>query len=177
MLLSIVFAFSTLNGSNILSTEKMNDILTGKVQLLKDKHSPKEISINDDSNVLIPKKPPLSNLDRDTNLKYQESLQAYYEYKRGGFEHRSKVFEWQLFSSKLLFIIVIVLVFAGIYFAAVQFYAGLKEKKEKSEATKLSLSSSGIEVSSPVIGLIILTLSLGFFYLYLVYVFPIEEIF
>jgi len=155
----------------------MNDILSGKVQLLKDKHSPKEISINDESNVLIPKKPPLSTMDKETNLKYQESLQAYYEYKRGGFEHRSKVFEWQLFSSKLLFIIVIVLVFAGIYFAAVQFYAGLKEKKEKSEATTLSLSSSGIEVSSPVIGLIILTLSLGFFYLYLVYVFPIEEIF
>jgi hypothetical protein len=31
-------------------------------------------------------------------------------------------------------------------------------------------------VSSPVLGVIILVISLGFFYLYLVYVYPISEI-
>lgn len=41
----------------------------------------------------------------------------------------------------------------------------------------VELSTSGIKVSSPVLGVIILALSLAFFYLYLVYVYPIKEIF
>jgi hypothetical protein len=37
--------------------------------------------------------------------------------------------------------------------------------------------ASGIKVSSPVLGVVILVISLAFFYFYLVYVYPIENIF
>jgi len=131
---------------------------------------------NAENSELIPESPPFSGSSQETSSKYQQSLQAYYDYKIRGFEHRSKVFEWQLLSSEILFVIVIFLVFSGIYFAAVQFYAGLKSKNIDTEDTKLVLSAKSIEISSPIVGLIILALSLGFFYLYLVYVFPIEEI-
>ena len=42
--------------------------------------------------------------------------------------------------------------------------------------TTISASAKEIRVSSPVLGVIILIISLLFFYLYLIYVFPIEEI-
>lgn len=41
--------------------------------------------------------------------------------------------------------------------------------------TQLQLSSSGVTVTSPVLGVIILIVSMGFFYLYLKTVYPIEE--
>ena len=159
--------------------KKMKDIFSGKVVLKEDAVSAQPNTVNEqsvDKDELMPQPPPpFSN--KETVSKYQQAMQAYYDYSIRGFKHRSIVFEWQLFSSKILFVIVILLVFSGIYFAAVQFYAGLKSKNTETEDTKLVLSAKSIEISSPVVGLIILALSLGFFYLYLVYVFPIEEIF
>lgn len=115
----------------------------------------------------------------------QAAWQSYFDYRAHGLEHRRDVFEWQLSSSKVIFVTVLLLVAAGIYFAAVQFHAGLgrlrggagDEAVPAPYATELSASKEGIKVSSPVLGVIILVLSLGFFYLYLVYVYPIEEVF
>lgn len=44
-------------------------------------------------------------------------------------------------------------------------------------ATKLQVSGSGVVVESSVLGVVILTLSLVFFYLYLVYVYPVVNVF
>ncbi len=138
-----------------------------------------------------PEAPAAFVQDPETLEKYQQSLRAYYDYRISGLEHRSRVFKWQLFSAKLIFAIVLILVGAGIYFAAVQFYAGLAQDKARRESlpagetqqgppttqTEISASLEGIKISSPVLGVIILTLSLAFFYLYLVYVYPIEDTF
>jgi len=94
------------------------------------------------------------------------------------------VFRWQALSSIIIFYSVLVLVFAGILFSGIQFYksmkfAGDKEKEGKTNQalTEFEASASGIKVSSPVLGVIILVISLAFFYLYLVYVYPIQETF
>jgi cytoskeletal protein RodZ len=42
--------------------------------------------------------------------------------------------------------------------------------------TELQLGPTGIKITSPVLGVVILGLSLGFFYLYLKYVYPITNI-
>ena len=42
-------------------------------------------------------------------------------------------------------------------------------------ATQLEVSAKGIVVNSSVMGVIILALSLAFFYLYLVYIYPITD--
>jgi hypothetical protein len=97
------------------------------------------------------------------------------------------VFEWQLFSSKVTFLTVLLLVAAGIVFAAIQFRVGLARRRQdakenaaqpddKGMVTELELGTTGIKVSSPVLGVIILLISLAFFYLYLVYVYPISEL-
>jgi hypothetical protein len=133
------------------------------------------------SDPMLPESPNPLITDSLSNVKYQAALQEYYDYHISGLQHRSKVFRWQLFSSKIIFIVVIILVFAGIYFAAVQFYIGLKQVRNKipdyNDRTEITASMKGIKVSSPVLGVIILVISLAFFYLYLVHVFPIEDIF
>src|SRR5262249_31548060 len=58
--------------------------------------------------------------DGVTKQRYLEAMQRYYEYRANGYAYRSRVFEWQLLSSRVIFVVVLVLVGAGIYFAAVQ---------------------------------------------------------
>lgn len=121
----------------------------------------------------------LQSLDDDTKKAYFAALKEHYLYRQSGYQHRRKVFDWQLLSSKITFYLVIFLVLCGVYFSGVQFHKSLKEENlEKStEVTQLSASAQGITISSPILGVIILIISLLFFYLYLIYVYPIEEIF
>ncbi len=90
--------------------------------------------------------------------------------------HRKNVLEWQHLSTQIILFVVLILVGMGLYFAWVQFYSddiNLKKGQDKSE---LEISTMGIKISSPILGVVILTLSLGFFYLYLVYVYSITII-
>lgn len=135
-----------------------------------------------------------TGMEEQARTSYSSALKAYYDYLNRGYEYRSRVFEWQLFSSHLIFGIVILLVLAGIVFAAVQFYvamiAALAEQKRQARgvtstatgeatadlASEFAVSEKGITVKSSVLGVVILALSLAFFYLYLVYVYPIHEV-
>jgi hypothetical protein len=117
----------------------------------------------------------------ETKEAYQAALQAYYDYRQAGYEHRLGVFAWQSLSTKIIFVVVLLLVLAGIYFAAIQFHAGLRRRESADPAspqqTEISLSLRELKVRSPVLGVIILTISLAFFYLYLVHVYPIRNVF
>ncbi len=106
----------------------------------------------------------------------QESIREYFHHIMESNRHQRDVFRWQLFSAKIIFASVILLVVAGIYFAAVQFHHGLKKGSSATGETEFEASLKGIKVSSPVWGVIILTISLAFFYLYLEHVYPIEFI-
>ncbi len=109
--------------------------------------------------------------------------QAISEYNLFGLEHRKHSLQWNLTSSIIIFWSVIVLVFCGILFAGLQFYSSLYSAKSKlvdasqSLATNLEANMQGIKVSSPVLGVIILMISMLFFYLYLKFVYPITEVF
>jgi uncharacterized membrane protein len=133
-------------------------------------------------------------LDDAGRAALQASLTAYYQYRESGYVHRRAVFDWQLFSSKIIFYLVILLVLLGVYFSWLQFMAEHR-KPAKREAvqvetgpvdsdkprggllTTFKAGSGGLEVSSPVLGIVILAISLAFFYLYLTHVYPINEIF
>lgn len=126
----------------------------------------------------FPEAPEPSALTPATTEAYQASLQAYYAYRKAGYDQRLAVFAWQSLSSKIIFFVVLLLVLAGIYFAAIQFHIGLRRRDGAApQETELSLSLSEIKVRSPVLGVIILTMSLAFFYLYLVHVYPIRDVF
>jgi len=122
-------------------------------------------------------------MDEATAAAYRESLRAYYAYRMAGYDHRLRVFEWQNLSTKIIFVVVLLLVFLGIYFAAIQFHVGLRRRgpdghpPPHEESSEIALSFKGLRIRSPVLGVIVLTISLAFFYLYLVYVYPIETVF
>ncbi|MCA9233330.1 MAG: hypothetical protein KDA57_21980 [Planctomycetales bacterium] len=113
----------------------------------------------------------------DTALlrEYEEVYRSLYNSLEKGFQHRTTVFQWQLLSSKIVFFSVLILLLVGIVFSGIQFRKGLQT--EGSMATELEASTSGVKVSSPVLGVIILLISLLFFYLYLVYIYPIHVVY
>lgn len=139
----------------------------------------------------------LQQFDEPSRAKVLASFNEYLDYRISGYQHRREVFKWQLFSSKITFYVVILLVLAGVYFSGIQFHRSLDKKRpkvaadkvtadqevtqvvspEKSEVTEITASIKGIRVSSPVLGVLILVISLAFFYLYLSYVYPIQETF
>jgi hypothetical protein len=114
----------------------------------------------------------LAALDSASAAAYLEALRGLYTYQAGGFLHRARVFRWQLYSSMVIFAIVHLLVIAGLYFSWMQFQKGTEET-----ASEVEFSGTSIKMRSSVLGVIILVISLAFFYLYLVYVYPIEELF
>ncbi|WP_298293737.1 hypothetical protein [uncultured Litoreibacter sp.] len=98
---------------------------------------------------------------------------GYYTNLTEGLVHRRKVFEWQYTSSLIIFFVVIGIVLIGLYFSWMQFHAA---KDGQVGETTMEASKDGFKLSSPVLGVVILVLSLAFFYLYLVHVYPISEI-
>ena len=122
----------------------------------------------------------VASVDKPTADKILLAWRGYYDYRSSGYQHRSRVFEWQLLSSKIIFFVVVFLVIAGIYFAYVQFQSDLSKKGKKNidhgnTPTEISMGKEGIKVSSPILGVIILVISFLFFYMYLIYVYPIED--
>ncbi|MEM6616913.1 MAG: hypothetical protein AAF619_10310 [Pseudomonadota bacterium] len=132
---------------------------------------------NAESDELFPDVAPDGVLDADGLQAQRDAFRGYYQYRIDGYAHRGAVFRWQLQSGQIIFGLVIIIVALGMYFSWTQFHHGLQRGKDVEASTVEISVGSGIKVTSPVLGVIILALSLGFFYLYLVHVYPIEEIF
>lgn len=97
------------------------------------------------------------------------------EYYVKSLKHRAAVFAWQAFASKLIFWMVAVLVFAGLVFSAFQFYHGLRAKSpDITQEIEVSLQS--VKIKSQFLGVVTLALSLVFFYLYVVNIYPIVPV-
>jgi hypothetical protein len=104
-----------------------------------------------------------------------EYVKATHEQYLNQMAFTQKVFDFQAFSSKIIFAFVLVIVLCGLAFAAIQFYKSMKVVN-KEDPTNVEISLSGVKVSSSILGVIILVISLVFFYLYLIYVYPIKQV-
>jgi hypothetical protein len=104
-------------------------------------------------------------------------------------QHTLEVLRWQLQSSKIIFWVVITIVCIGVGLAVVQFVAALKvnsnghsqtegnsHRESGGDSTEIELSLQSIKVKTSLIGVMVLIVSLGFFYLYLLHVYPIKPI-
>jgi hypothetical protein len=108
-------------------------------------------------------------------------IQAYMEYNNYlvfQYHHSQRVFEFQLISSRIIFVIVLLLVLSGIVLSWLQFARpNIKDSSGNPVNSSLKISfTAGIEVSSPILGIIILIISLAFFYMYLVEVYQITMV-
>jgi hypothetical protein len=128
---------------------------------------------------VVPLAPGRVEMAPETAAEYQAALREYYGYFKSGISHRRDVFSWQLFSSRIIFWVVLSLVAAGMYFAAVQFQRGLGRRRAVSadDVTEIAASLGGVKVRSPVLGVVILVISLAFFYLYLRFVYAVTSTF
>jgi hypothetical protein len=114
--------------------------------------------------------------------------QAEADYDIFVFKNRRQNLEWQLSSSKWIFAMVMIIVSSGLLLAIVQFVItplrrpetgskeGAKNEKFTLPTTTFEASLSGIKVGSPVLGVIILAMSMVFFYLYVIKIYPITEL-
>lgn len=117
--------------------------------------------------------------------------------------NQEAVISGQQAKGTVIFVLVLVLVASGLIFSAIQFYIALKTVQKKHELTKkavegavsqtpnplleqntegdtplgvvttIKASLQGVEISSSILGLLVLIISLAFFYLYLTRVYPV----
>ena len=102
-------------------------------------------------------------------------VRAQEDYIVWSFQQSRTLYEWQHRSSIIIFVLVILLVLSGIYFAALQFHYGLGIKTGKPETTEIDASLKGFKVKSSLLGVIVLAISMAFLYLYLVHIYPIDS--
>ncbi len=131
-------------------------------------------------------------VDSTTRVDMLKTEANYHKYM---FTQRMAIYNWQLNSGKILFFVVVLIVLIGLYLSYLQFKASTAhleyqrkakasikttDKIAESEAatsnpiTKFEISKDGIKIDSAVIGLVILVISIAFFFMYLRYVFPIQ---
>lgn len=141
------------------------------------------------------------------NIKKSEDLKI--EEDRYGIKHGQKVYDFQYYTSIIIFAVVIFIVLTGLYLSYKQFeftHEMLRNQTDAKKAiiiqgpdattkitddttsqetkadislsgsTTFELSKDGIKINSAVIGLIILAISIAFFFLYLEYVYPVHVI-
>ena len=97
-------------------------------------------------------------------------------------EFNQRSWEWHLWSTKITFYVVIGTVLFGLFLSFMQFTRAERLSRRKARqgdagapASSIKLGTSGIEVNSQVIGLLILAFSLGFFYLYVKEIYPMTD--
>jgi hypothetical protein len=127
---------------------------------------------------------------KKTANKEQDALQAQHDYEVYSYTHAERTFDWQYWSGKIIFWVVLFMVGAGVFFSALQFYLGLRHPRIQGRDTKQGASLAlpdleasefeatlhGIKLKSSVLGLVILAMSMVFFYLYLRYVYPVKGV-
>lgn len=95
------------------------------------------------------------------------------EYSKWNNSYVRKVFEWQFYSTVVLFLVVVALVSFGLYFAYVQFK--ISSRVVGGPREELTISAHELVLKSSFLGVVILAFSLAFFFLYLRYVYPISS--
>lgn len=113
---------------------------------------------------------PLETAVTDRTPQSLELASALDDYYLWGLEHRKATLQLQLVKDNILFVAVLTILGFGLYLSHIQF------KKGDQPEGSLKLGPAGVEITSSILGIFILAFSMGFFYLYLVHVFQIEEI-
>ena len=113
------------------------------------------------------------------------------EYQIFVYQNRMETFQWQMFTTKVIFFVVIFIVILGVFTSIVQFYHSVPpssliqriKKPDPNDAetpatapTELEVSLSGVKIKSQLIGVVIFAMSIVFFYLYVANVYPITEV-
>jgi hypothetical protein len=105
----------------------------------------------------------------------QDSILAY---NLWALDNTKSLIEAQHWKGEVIFWLVVFILLIGLGMSIVQFRPLLKNIRsgKQSDQTTFKASLTGFEISTSIVGLVMLTISLAFFYLYLINVFPIETL-
>ena len=156
----------TPNQSGVPAAESKKSHIGGTSHAVADSLAQAEAAAQEQVNV--PTTPDASN--RRVSQAQADYNEAYWRYERDAIEHKRKVYAWQHTSSIIIFYVVIFLVLIGVLFSWLQFRAAAY----KGESEELDASMKGVKITSSTLGVVILVLSMCFFYLYLRYVYPVN---
>lgn len=169
-------------------TTEFTDCSGKKTRVERGKIDPRAPAPHQVQPAVQPASTSADSLDAQTQTRYQEALRAQLDYQTYSYNHAKRTFEFQYWSGKVIFWTVLFLVFAGVAFSAVQFYVGLRhplqskagsvkeETASDTASSEFEASLTGIKFKSSILGLLILAMSMVFFYLYLKYVYPISNV-
>jgi hypothetical protein len=107
------------------------------------------------------------------DAKYREAFAAYYAYQEQMMNVSERLFRWQQRASEISMWVVFCVVAAGVAFSGVQLWASVS-KGGPQPKSKLELSAQRFRIQTSVVGLVVLIISLAFFYLFLVKVYEIN---
>lgn len=145
----------------------------------------------------VERETPAVSMPPDLLLQDREDHAKYLRWQR---EFSRQSWEWHLHSTKLLMYVVLVIVFFGLFITYLQFTHERRTMKrveaaagsagaeldeipadqdppgKAGDASTLKLGPAGLEITSQVIGLLVLGFSLAFFYFYVKDVYPMQEL-
>jgi hypothetical protein len=92
------------------------------------------------------------------------------KYDAANFSHIMRALYWQHIWAMMSFMLVLLVVCMGLYLSYLEFRLG------DTRVNTFKMGEKGFELSSPILGLMILALSLGFFSVYLINGLPITQL-
>ena len=199
--LLVLVALISMTFSSNASAQNKADVLSG----VKFEQSKKDVEKRDETLSTVPPDPsggssglPFScegisdknDQEKEVHVACLNALKEHFGYESERLKHRKWVFRFQLIATNISFVIVLVMVGFGLRFAQIQFLrefptlplaptpAGspMTTPAHDSSTTDIEISLARIKVSSSILGVIILALAMGFFYLYIQFVFPIQGV-
>jgi hypothetical protein len=150
---------------------------------------PQSIITELDLNQLLPPKPAAVDVARtDPRVveAYVKALRKWYSLYEARIRvhdesvaHNKKTLAWHRTASQLVFWLVVAIVLSGVALCWIQMLGsrfGARAPGNDQETTDVELSMGRLRVSSPILGVIVLTISLAFFYLYLTQVYSVTVV-
>jgi hypothetical protein len=135
-----------------------------------------QLYANEPSVTMVDKGISILEFDIEKNKKDKELLGINNDYYISQINHNKALmqikidqYKIQLILTKVISILVLILVITGLYLSYLEF------KRDQTDGSTFKLNKSGVEFSSSVIGLIILFISLLFFYLFVERIYKIDN--
>jgi hypothetical protein len=107
--------------------------------------------------------------------KYIEAELAHYDYQIDMMNVTKALYDWQHMASNVILFLVVLVVLAGVAFSGLQLWKAVSQGGPQS-TTELELSATKFRITSSIVGIVVLSLSLVFLYLFVLKVYTIRPI-
>lgn len=122
---------------------------------------------------LIKANEELSKYKQDQYQYELDYTKKYYAYLGQKADVNIEQFKWQRSASERLLWLVVVVVFSGVVFSGVQLWRAASIKHLSGEST-VEIEASKIKITTSVVGVVVLAISIVFFYFFLIEVYRIK---